>query len=60
MKVPEALITHAVDTIALQSLDDFVNLVTINGYETELKTVLVDTCAQTKDDQLVLARARAG
>ena len=43
----------------MESLSDIVNMVTIKDYETEIKTVLVDQCHETKDNALFLARARA-
>ena len=31
------------------SIEDYVNIVTVKDYETELKVVLIDQCAATKD-----------
>ena len=57
--MPQELIDYTVNTVGVQSIDDFVNLVTVAGYETELKTVLVDACPGTKDNVIALARTRA-
>ena len=58
-RVPQELIDYAVGTLGLQSVDDFVNLVTQAGYENELNTVLVEPCAATKGNALALSRVRA-
>ena len=50
-RVPQELIDYAVGALGLQSVDDFVNLVTQAGYENELNTVLVEPCAATKDSK---------
>ena len=57
-KLPDDFVTYCVDTLKMESLDDYVNIVTIKYYETEIKTTLVDQCAATKDSPLHLARAR--
>ena len=58
-KFPEAFVKHCLETLQMESLDDFVNIVTIKDYETEIKTVLTDQFAETKDNPLYWARARA-
>lgn len=57
-RVPEALITHLTTVVGLQSLRDFVNLVTTQGYEQELK-VIADGCEDAKEKPVVLSRLRA-
>ena len=58
-RVPQELIDYAVGALGLQSVDDFVNLVTQAGYENELNTVLVEPCAATRGNALALSRVRA-
>ncbi|OLP93135.1 hypothetical protein AK812_SmicGene25005 [Symbiodinium microadriaticum] len=58
-KLPDAFVEHCLGTLKMESLDDFVNIVTIKDYETEIKAVLIDQCPETKDNPLYLARARA-
>ena len=58
-RVPQELIDYAVGTLGLQSVDDFVNLVTQAGYENELNTVLVEPCAAARGNALALSRVRA-
>ena len=58
-KLPDTFVSHCLDKLKMESLDDFVNIVTIKDYETEIKTVLVDQCNETKDNPLHLSRARA-
>ena len=55
----QELADYAVATVGLQSVEDFVNLATQAGYETELNTVLVEPCAATKNNALALSRVRA-
>ena len=58
-RVPQELADYAVATVGLQSVEDFVSLVTPAGYETELNTVLVEPCAATKGNALALSGVRA-
>eukprot|EP00439_Symbiodinium_sp_Y106_P043809 s5030_g5.t1 len=58
-RVPDELTEYAITTVGLQSVDDFVNLVTVAGYESELKEVLVEPCAATRGNVIALSRIRA-
>ncbi|CAE7868782.1 Dnmt3b, partial [Symbiodinium necroappetens] len=58
-RLPDSFIQYCVGDLKMASLEDFVNIVTIKDYEQELKTVLTDNCADTKDQPLQLSRARA-
>ena len=57
-RVPDELAEYAITVVGLQSVDDFVNLVTVAGYESELKEVLVEPCAATKGNVIALSRIR--
>ena len=59
VRLPGAFIDHCLDKLKMESLDDFVNIVTIKDYETEIKTALVDQCDATKDNAQYLSRARS-
>ncbi|CAE7471996.1 Dnmt3b, partial [Symbiodinium pilosum] len=58
-RLPEEFANHCITTLKMESIEDYVNIVTVKDYETELKVVLTDQCAATKDSALMLARARS-
>ena len=61
-KLPEPLIVWCESTLGLENLSDFCNLVTVSGYESELDTVILSACDDTKaapNKALLLARLRA-
>ena len=58
-RLPDEFSTYCIDQLKMESIEDYVNMVTVKDYETELKVVLVDQCAATKDSTLMLARARS-
>ena len=58
-RLPDKFVEYCTDTVKLESMEDFVNLVTIANYETELKDVLCEQCAETRGNPLMLSCARA-
>ena len=61
-KLPEALIAWCESTLGIETLSDFCNMVTVNGYESELDTVILSACDDTKaaaNKALLLARLHA-
>ncbi|CAE7300004.1 DNMT3A, partial [Symbiodinium necroappetens] len=61
-KLPEPLIAWCESTLGIETLSDFCNIVTVNGYESELDVVILSACEDTKaapNKALLLARLRA-
>ena len=61
-KLPSELIQWCESVLGIETLSDFVNIVTINGYEEELNTTIIAVCDHTKNASnkvLLLARLRA-
>ena len=47
-KLPSELIQWCETVLGIETLSDFVNLVTISGYEAELDTTIIQVCDHTK------------
>ena len=58
-RMADEFAANCVSALEMESIEDYVNIVTVKDYETELKVVLTDQCAAAKDSPFMLARARS-
>ena len=61
-RLPDELTKWCETTLGIETLSDFCNIVTVQGYESELDTVILSACDHTKNapnKPLLLARLRS-